>query len=93
MSNTVKTPGKGGKYDYDKLRVKCLIYLHENRKNHGERTFSKIMKKMKFNHSSVFNKMMYFLIGAGLVQEDKVGSTWLYSLTDAGIMYIERNKK
>ena len=88
----VQGVGKGGKHNYDELRLDCLKYLYLNRNSPGERTFTKIKKEFKFGHAAPFNKMIYFLIGAGYVQEDLVGSTWLYSLTDKGIITLEKMK-
>ena len=87
---TGKGVGKGGKYDYDQLRIDCLRYLYHERQKPSNRTMSKLMKHLGLQHSASFNRVIYFLIGAGLVEEDMIGSTWLFTLTDKGILYLEK---
>lgn len=76
------------KYDHGTERIKILKYLLANRKELGELTYSKIGNKFYYSPPTL-NRLIWYLIGAGLVKRTIAGSTGIFEITNKGIAFLE----
>lgn len=76
------------KYNHDEERVKVLLYLKEHKDSVPLLTHTNV--KGKFGYSdSTFNRLIYWLNGAGYLDIVKVGHINIFQITDKGVLYLE----
>ena len=80
------------KYNHEDERFKILNYLSSNKSCIPALTYSKIINH--FNYAdSTFNRLIYWLNGAGYVDIIKVGQMNIFQITDKGILLIAKKSQ
>ena len=79
------------KLDHEEERSKVMLYLYVHARSPGELTYTKISGEFQYA-APTFNRIIYFLIGAGLVKKEMVGHTAVFMLTTEGFMKMEKER-
>jgi len=79
------------KWNFDIERKRILKFLYANRKFLDKLTHTKIINEFKYSKPT-FNRIIYFLEGAELITDIKIGNTNICQITEKGIQYIKEKQ-